>query len=105
MNPSQSPGAGGGLLGSGRDHAPEWIRAADDVYMEMIHVLSADPAGVDDGSEPFGTALFACEPPRLGEHPPEDSGVALLDGRERINVLLGNDHEVHRRRWIDVVEG
>src|SRR5260221_8214197 len=41
----------GGLLGRGREHAPEGVRAADDVYMEMIHVLPADPAGVDDGSE------------------------------------------------------
>src|SRR5258707_7712089 len=88
-----------------RDHAWKRVRAADDVYVQMIHVLPADPTRVDDGPEALRAALLARETPRTDEHAPEDSAVPLLDHRERFDVLLGDDYEVHGGRRIDVVEG
>src|SRR5258706_5296796 len=51
-----------------RDHARKRIRAADDVDMQMIHVLTSDPTRVHDGAEAVGGALLAREPPRFRHH-------------------------------------
>src|ERR1700682_203534 len=88
-----------------RDHSRKGIRAADDVDMQMIHVLSSHPTGVDDGPEAVGRALLAGERAGLRHHLAEHLGVLDAHVRQRIHVLLGDDHEVHRRERIDVVEG
>src|SRR2546421_11545460 len=79
-----------------RDHARKRVGAADDVDMKMIHVLTPHPAGVDDGAEAVGRTLLAGEPPRPYEHPAEEARVLLAHVRERIDVHLRDDHEVHR---------
>src|SRR2546423_1627314 len=88
-----------------RDHARKRVGAADDVDMKMIHVLTPDPAGVDDRAEAVGRALLAREPRGTREDAPQHVRVGVGRRGERIDVLLGDDHEVHRRHRIDVVEG
>src|SRR5258706_12738044 len=63
--PRESRPSGGGRRWQ---HAPEWMGAADDVYVKMIHVLPADSAGVDDRAEAVGRPLLARKPGRDGEH-------------------------------------
>src|SRR5262245_31512572 len=60
--PMISPAGGALFL---RDHARKRVGAADDVYVQMIHVLPADPAGVHDGAEALGGPLLAGELARL----------------------------------------
>src|SRR5688572_855179 len=75
------------------------------MYMQMIHVLPADPAGVHDGAEAVRGPLLAREPPGEREHVPQHRGIGLAALGERVDVALGDDHEVHRRLRVDVVEG
>src|SRR2546421_9367524 len=88
-----------------RDHARKRVGAADDVDMKMIHVLTPHPAGVDDGAEAVRGALLAGETPGAREHFSEDGGVCVGHVGERVDVPFRDDHEVHRRDRIDVVEG
>src|SRR6476660_9497719 len=86
------------------DHARQWRRAADDMYMKMIHVLSPDPARVHDGPEPVGASLLTRERAGLGHHFPKHPRMLRARVRERIQMLFRDDHEVHGGQGIDVVE-
>src|SRR5258706_8987413 len=87
------------------DHARQRVRAADDVDMKMIHVLSPDPTRVHDGPEPVRGSLLSRESGGLGHHFPKHRGMLRTHVRERIHVLFRDDHEVHGGHGIDVVEG
>src|SRR6266568_4268206 len=86
-------------------HRAQGFRAADDMHVQMIHLLSADTSGVDDRAETVGRPLLARQARRHGEDLAEERLLAHAAVRERIDVLLGDDHEMHRGKRVDVVEG
>src|SRR5258706_6077278 len=100
--PRETRPSGGGR---GWEHGPEWMGAADDVYVKMIHVLPADSPGVDDGAEAVGRSLLAREPGGDGQHAAQHRRVLGPAVSERIDVRFRDDHEVDRGLRIDVVEG
>src|SRR5690606_30291470 len=56
-------------LSSILQHGRQGIGPAQDVKVQMIHLLQPDPSGVDNGSEPVFAALFPCDL-RGGHHQP-----------------------------------
>src|SRR5215831_17695710 len=70
----------------------------------MIHLLPPHTPRVDDDAKTVGRALLASQPRRLGEDLAEDRLMALVALRKRRDVLLGDDHEMHRGERMDVVE-
>ncbi len=83
----------------------ERLGAADDVDVQMIHVLPADPPGVHDGAEASGEPCSRARRPAMREHPAQHRAHGVRRLGERVDMLLGDDHEVHRRQRVDVVEG
>src|SRR6185312_5041225 len=53
--------------GRERHHPAERLGTAEDVYVQMIHVLPPDPPGVHDGPEALRGPLLAREPARHRE--------------------------------------
>src|SRR5262245_30731919 len=92
------------LLVAPHEHGAERIRPAEDVHVDMIHLLMPHPPRVDDGAETVVGAgfpgQFACQ----RKHFPQR--LVLLHGRvvQGGNVLLRDDQEVDRRGRPDVVE-
>src|SRR5690349_16246854 len=80
-----SPGAGPLFP---HDHARKRIGSADDVDVQMIHVLPADPAGVHDGAEAVGGPRELREAPGHRHHVPEDRRPGVVHRGERVDVLL-----------------
>ena len=70
-----------------RDHSRERIRAADDVDVQMIHVLPADPPRVHDGAEAVRRALLARERAAIAIILPEHGGMLGPAVGERVDVL------------------
>src|SRR5436309_7128126 len=71
----------------------------------MIHLLPAHTSGVDDDAKTVGRSLLARQARRNGEDLAQYRLVAQLAIRERINVLLRDDHEMYRGERMDVMEG
>src|SRR5712691_202076 len=72
---------------------------------QMLHRLPADTSGVDDRAETVGRPLLARQARRRGEDLAEERLLAHAAVGERIDVLFGDDHEMHRGKRVDVVEG
>src|SRR6266853_425183 len=71
----------------------------------MIHLLPAHTSGVYDDAKTVGRPLLACQARRHGEDLAQHGLVAHVAIRERIDVFLGDDHEVNRGERMDVMEG
>src|SRR6266850_5818790 len=71
----------------------------------MIHLLPADTSRVDDDAKTVGRPLFASQARRHTEDLAQQRLVARLAIRERIDVFLGDDHEMHGSKRMDVMEG
>ena len=91
-------------ISSSVEHRAQRLRPAEDVHMDMIHLLMPHPAGVDDGAEAVRRALLAGESPGEREHLAERLVLRHAGVVQRGDVLLRNDQEVHRRLRPDVVE-
>src|SRR5439155_555954 len=85
------------LVLAARQHSPERFRSADDVQVDVHHLLPSDASGVDDRPESLRRALFACESARKGQHPAEYRRVVRRRLRERCDMALWHQHEMHRR--------
>src|SRR5690348_16391069 len=70
----------------------------------MIHLLPAHTSRVDDQAKTVRRALLAREAGRRYEDLAQQRLVAGVAVGERRDVLLGDDHEVHRGDRMDVVE-
>ena len=70
----------------------------------MKNILPSHAPGIDDGAEPVRRSLLGCQPVCKQQHLPQHLLVAFIDLRQRVDVLLRNQHEVHRRHRVDVVE-
>src|SRR6267378_6482438 len=77
-------------------HRAQSLRAADDMYVQMIHLLPAHTSGVDDEAKTVRRALFPREARRRGEDLAQQRLVAHVAVGERRDVPLGDDHEVNR---------
>src|SRR5439155_4440024 len=86
-------------------HRAQGCRAADDMDVQMIHLLPTHPSGVDDDAKTVGRPLLARQARRRGENLAQYRLVAQLAIRERVNVFLRDDHEMHRGERMDVMEG
>src|SRR5258706_16371847 len=73
--------------------------------MPVKYILPADPPGIDDGPKTVRRALLAGQSTRQHYHFPQHHLVAILHMLQRFHMLLGNQHEMHLRHRIDVVEG
>src|SRR5882762_961665 len=71
----------------------------------MIHLLPANTSGVDDDAKALGRALLARQARRHGEDLAKYRLVVQLAMRQRFNVFLRDDHEMHRGERMDVMEG
>src|SRR5258708_14297263 len=72
--------------------------------VQMTTLLRAERSGVDDDAKTVGRPLLARQARRHGEDLAEYRLVAQLAIRERINVFLRDDHEMHRGERMDVVQ-
>src|SRR5258708_24634086 len=70
----------------------------------MMHLLPAHTSGVDDDAKAVGRPLLARQARRHGEELAQHSLVARVAIRQRIDMFLGDDHEMHRGERMDVVE-
>src|SRR6266853_1680637 len=86
-------------------HRAQGFRAADDVDVQMIHLLPAHTSGVDDDEKAVGRPLLARQARRHGEELAQHSLVARVAIGQRIDMFLGDDHEMHRGERMDVMEG
>src|SRR6266571_5241986 len=86
-------------------HRAQGFRAADDMDVQMIHLLPAHSSGVYDDAKPVGRPLLARQARRHGEDLAQYRLVAHVAIRERVDVFLGDDHEVNRSERMDVMEG
>src|SRR5213592_779483 len=86
-------------------HRAQGFRAADDMDVQMIHLLPTHTSGVDDDAKTVGRPLLARQARRHGEDLAQYRLVVQLAIRERINVFLRDDHEMHRGERMDVMEG
>src|SRR5450755_1609805 len=87
-----------------RQHCAERFGTADDMDMQMHHVLPADATGIDDGTEPFRRALLARELSGKRQHTPENARILGARFGQRSDVLLRHQHEMHRRQRSNVVK-
>ena len=71
--------------------------------MEVIHTLSAVLSIVDDSSK-AGCAVLTAKLASGGQQVSEDRCVLWLGPAELIDLLLGNDEEVHGCLGVDVPE-
>src|SRR5258708_39128281 len=71
----------------------------------MIHLLPAHTSGVDDDAKAVGRPLLARQARRHGEELTQHSLVARVAIGQRIDMFLGDDHEVHRGERMDAMEG
>src|SRR4026209_936359 len=85
------------LLFPSVEHRPQGLRAAQDMHMDMIHLLMAHTPRVDDAAEALRSSFLAREFAGEREHPAERLVVAHVGFVQAGHVHLGNDQEVHRR--------
>src|SRR5713101_123192 len=85
-------------------HRAQGFRAADDVDVQMIHLLPAHTSGVDDDAKAVGRPLLARQARRHGEELAQHSLVARVAIGQRIDMFRRDDHEMHRGERMDVVE-
>src|SRR5574340_2257 len=78
--------------------------AADYMDMQMEHVLPTAAASIDHSANPVGQTLLLRQLRRKQQRSEERAVVALVAVRQRIHMLLGDDHEVHPRDRVDVVK-
>src|SRR5712671_6809815 len=100
-----APGTHGITLSIAFQHRAQGFRAADDVDVQMIHLLPAHTSGVDDDAKAVGRPLLARQARRHGEELAQHSLVARVAIRQRIDMFLGDDHEMHRGERMDVMKG
>ena len=72
--------------------------------VNVHHVLPPDPARVDDRPETVGRPLLARKFPREHHDPSQHAGIVRRGVGQRRDVAFRNQHEMHRRDRIDVVE-
>src|SRR6267142_3936205 len=70
----------------------------------MIHLLPTHTSCVDDDAKAVGRALLARQARDRGQDSAQDRLMAHVAVGERSDVLLGDDHEMHRGERMDVVE-
>src|SRR5882762_5443371 len=86
-------------------HRTEGLRPAEDVHMEMIHLLMPLATRVDDRAKTVGGPLFARQLSGERKHLAQGPQLAHPGLIQRRQVLLRHDEEMHRRLRPDVVEG
>jgi hypothetical protein len=75
------------------------------MHMHMQDVLPPHPSGIDHGAESVRRSLLCCQPVGKQKHLPQHLLVAFIDIRQGIDMELWNQHEVHRRHRVNVMEG
>src|SRR5256714_762089 len=85
-------------------HCAQRFRAADDMHVQMHHVLPADAPGIDDGTVTIRRALLARKLSGKRQHPPEHAGIVRRRVGERRDVLFRHQHEMHRRERSNILE-
>src|SRR5690606_1733812 len=86
-------------------HGRQGIGPAQNMKVQMIHLLQSDSSGVHDGAKAVGAALLACNPARRNHQTPHCRLVFLTEVSHRVDVRLGDHQHMHRRNRVDVVEG
>src|SRR4051812_294525 len=85
-------------------------QSAEDMQMQMVHLLPAVRPGIEQRLETAAAVLvaatvllrqFGCKQHHLAQQ----SGMFLGAVGQRGNMLLRHDQEMHRRLWMDVMEG
>src|SRR5258708_5585128 len=99
-----APGTHGITLSIAFQHRAQSIRAADDMDVQMIHLLPAHTSGVDDDAKAVGRPLLARQARRHGKELAQHCLVARVAIRQRIDLLLGAYHEMHLGQRMDVME-
>src|SRR5574340_641119 len=74
------------------------------MHMKMRHFLPAALAGVDHGTEAVFQTLIARQFGSHHQHLAEQGGMAIPGLGQRSQMQLRDQHEMHRRDRVDVVE-
>jgi hypothetical protein len=87
-----------------RNHGGQSIHAAYDMDVQMVNLLPAYAPGIDYRTEAIGTPLLPGQLRYEHHHFAQQVTMHILDFRQRADVQLGYQHEMYRRRRMDIVE-
>ena len=81
------------------------MTTAQNVEVEMIHLLSPHSSGVNDGAKALVATLIPGKPSGGGEEPAQHRLVLRPYLGQGVNVDLGNQQKMHGSKRMEIVEG
>src|SRR5689334_18320825 len=86
------------------NHPWQTFHATNDVDVQVMYLLAAYSSGIDYRTKTIRTTLFPCQSGYQHHHFTEQSAMSIFHIGERVDVQFGYQHEMYRRRGMDIME-